>query len=568
MKRIINRTTGIVAILLVGAFIYSPAVQADTFDWDGGGTGDDWGTDGNWNLAGEPSATDDAKISNGGTAQVTQLNEVCNTLNLGVSDGQSGTLVMSTGSSLSLTGEEIIGRSGTGAFTQNGGTHSVGTYFRMGYNTTGSGNYSLMGGSLSAPRAYIGLNGTGVLTQSGGTNTVSLYLYVGQNANSSGTYNLEEGNLSASYAYIGATGTGIFTQSGGTNMVGTRLYVGHNANSSGTYNLEGGNLSASRAYIGSSGTGTVTQSGGTHTLSPNHLYLGENANSRGTYNLEGGNLSTSNAYIGVTGTGVFTQSGGTNTVDTYIYLGQNANSSGTYNLQGGTLAGTANLRVRNNAASSGTFRGYGTVDLSGPLYNNGRVIADGDGVDRTLGLTNVHSVANTIENMTTNGWFAQNGGKLALPTINVSGDVIRNWGETSSDTDIDLVNSVRMVFSGGVSGGDLAVALLARDRTDVVANDPTVIGLWNFDTSGGFTFGGGNATLTFRYDDALAASLSIDKADLKVWHDGGTGNWTDVTASNNTTANTITTSAVTSFSNFAVSKERPLLPKGTIILIK
>ena len=132
-----------------------------------------------------------------------------------------------------------------------------------------------------------------------------------------------------------------------------------------------------------------------------------------------------------------------------------------------------------------------------------------------------------------------------------------------------MVNSLHMAFTSPNPAGDLSIALLATDRTDVVVPEPTVIGLWEFDTSGGFSFGGsGSVVLTFRYDDAKAASLSITESDLKVWQETTPGTWEDITDSINTIDHTITTTAVTDFTHFAVSKENPVPPKGTIILVQ
>ena len=58
----------------------------------------------------------------------------------------------------------------------------------LGYFNTGSnGAYALSGGSLHST-TYVGWSGTGYFTQSGGTNNGSVYL--GYNSNSGGTYNL------------------------------------------------------------------------------------------------------------------------------------------------------------------------------------------------------------------------------------------------------------------------------------------------------------------------------------------------------------------------------------------
>ena len=100
---------------------------------------------------------------------------------------------------------------------------------------------------MSAYCEYVGFSGTGSFTQSGGTNSISSNsFYLGYNAGSSGTYSLSGGQLSASYEYVGYSGTGTFTQSGGTNSISYYLYLGYNAGGSGTYSLSGsGQLSAS-----------------------------------------------------------------------------------------------------------------------------------------------------------------------------------------------------------------------------------------------------------------------------------------------------------------------------------
>ena len=93
----------------------------------------------------------------------------------------------------------------------------------LGYNPGSSGTYNLGGsGLLSAPNEYLGYSGSGSFTQSGGTNSVPAggSLALGSGTGSSGTYNLSgSGQLSASYESIGYSGTGNFIQTGGTHTV-------------------------------------------------------------------------------------------------------------------------------------------------------------------------------------------------------------------------------------------------------------------------------------------------------------------------------------------------------------
>ena len=116
----------------------------------------------------------------------------------------------------------------------------------------------------------MGYSGTGNFTQSGGTNTVVNYLDIGNqfvnNPASVATYSLSgTGQLSAQYEKVGMSGTGNFTQSGGTNTISGALMLG--GSSSGTYSLSSsGLLSAPAEYVGDSGPGNFTQSGGTNTI--------------------------------------------------------------------------------------------------------------------------------------------------------------------------------------------------------------------------------------------------------------------------------------------------------------
>ena len=289
-------------------------------------------------------------------------------LALGYNPSSSGGYSLS-GSGLLSTVYQYVGYSGTGTFTQSGGTNNTGSLY-FGYNSGSTGSYNLAGsGVLSAAAEYVGNSGTGSVMQSGGTNNVpngsSDGLYLGYNAGSSGTYNLSgSGVLAAFNEYVGNSGAGTFTQSGGTNS-SENLYVANNVGSSGSYYFSGsGQFSAAYQYVGNSGSGTFTQSGGTN--SPKYLLLANNAGSSGSYNLSGsGLLSTANEYLGNSGTGTFTQSGGTNTVAANGYpgfcLGCGPGSSGVYNLTGSGLLSTYIEYVG--------YSGIGTLNQSGGTNN-------------------------------------------------------------------------------------------------------------------------------------------------------------------------------------------------------
>ena len=113
-----------------------------------------------------------------------------------------------------------------GTFVQSGGTNVLGSLgaLYLGYGSGSNGNYILSGSGLlsAANNEYVGYSGSGAFTQTGGTNNLGYgSLYVGYGSGSSGNYSLTgSGVLSASNENVGYSGTGTFTQTGGTNNLG------------------------------------------------------------------------------------------------------------------------------------------------------------------------------------------------------------------------------------------------------------------------------------------------------------------------------------------------------------
>jgi len=362
-------------------------------------------------------------------------------------------------------------------------------------------------------------------------------------------------------SYVDNGGTVAITQSGEVSYL---LYFGRSSGTSGHAQMSSGELNVGfQEFVAHSGTGTFTQTGGEHYVG-NTLYTGQGSNGTGTYYLKGGLLSPANSHHGLYGTGVVEQTGGTyggGTITLALYTG-----NGTFNFGNATSTGTISARSiyvgpisSANRAGSGTFRGWGTVSSTNSLRNSGQVIADGYETDRTLGMTNFSSVINDLDdilqgNGTYAGWYARDHGKLTLPTLTIgSGNSQANWGESAADTTIDLINSMRLEFSN-VAGGSLPISLLATDRDDIsslpaVGND--VIGAWDIDGSS-FDFGTGSATVTIRYDHLAASATGFGQSGLKLFHLSGS-QWVDITGSLDTTNNWITSSAITSFSRFAVA---------------
>ena len=195
-----------------------------------------------------------------------------------------GTISAAAGGSINLNGGVTV--SGTGNVNLGSGSFTV--------NDALSG---ITGGSLSAGIGYVGYSGTGTFTQSGGTNNLGSFgtsgLYLGYNAGSSGSYNLSgSGVLSAYDEYVGYSGTGTFTQSGGTNnvTVACGFTSATTSGSSGSYNLSGSGLLS--AYLRVRGLLRhrhvyPVRRDEQSSAATGSLYLGYNAGSSGSYNLSG-----------------------------------------------------------------------------------------------------------------------------------------------------------------------------------------------------------------------------------------------------------------------------------------
>lgn len=560
-RRIALRGMGL--ILILGLF---PAVAsaADT-TWTAGDS--DWSTGTNWS-GGEPTSTNRAVINNAGTAHVA-VGEQTNGLLLGSAAADSGTLkIEDAGDTLESFGHfasVLIGNAGSGLVIQSDGTVTFGSNasatqtFTLGHTATGTGSYQLSGGTLTTYGSVnIGSLGVGTFTQSAGTHLASLRTTVANTgrmfiANSS-TYDLTGGTLEAQGVMTvgsGGAGTARLTIDGASAVAsftnGAAVTIG--STSVGLVELKQGTFSTDGNFVvGNSSTGTFTQTGGsaagTGVSAP--LQLGTGAAGVGTYNLYAGTLSlragalSRDLMVGNLGSGTFN-------------LG-NAAGRGTLTE---TLTTGADVIVRFSAAGSGTFRGWSdngtnSISMTGSFTNNGRTIADGYNTDRTLNLTSfvaANPILNTIENAVSesNGWFAQDNGRLLLPTITAPASGSVNWGEASADTAIDLINSLRLTTST-VTAGTLSIALMATDRSDVAAAITALgyhaISLYQF-TPGTFAFGSGSLTAVSRYDQT-GLLFGEDEIDLKMML-YSSGVWTDVTASVDTANRRITSDPLTGF---------------------
>lgn len=360
-----------------------------------GGDGDVWNDAAKWNPAGQPQAGDDVSLTQNGAAEETvnyrsAINPLLNSLliegtgggNMILSQGADGlkaangtiaktgkgevrefggtqeftqnltigdtgtavgTFRLSLGGKLTVGGNEVIGNSGTGTFTQSDtSAHSVAGILTLGNNFlggVGNGTYNLTGGTLTTSGGtVVGDAGTGTFNQTLGTHTAMGGLVLGKTAflgiGGNGTYNLSAGVVDGGAGTaVGLQGTGKFVQTGGIHRT-DNLVLGSSAFARGTYDFSSGNITVrTNLFVGDAGTGIFTQSGGDQTVT-NVAILGNMAGASGTYNLKDGTLTVGGETIGSSGTGMFQHSGGTNTADS-LELGSLAGSSGKYTLTGG-----------------------------------------------------------------------------------------------------------------------------------------------------------------------------------------------------------------------------------------
>ncbi len=319
----------------------------------------------------------------------------------------------------------------------------------------------------------------------------------------------------------------------------------------GVIQLDGASLNGSINNSGSAGGGTVK--------------VVNTSTVNGTY-WTGAALAINTGQLNIASSGTLGVSTGGSLSDlTTLAIGHSTLTSVTtssYNLGGGgniTLAGGSVTTTGSGVGFTSTDPLSGWGNVTAPLINNSTVTALGNGSPQTLNLSN--SATATVANTGNNGWFAHSGGTLVLPTISVGGTSTYTWGAAAEN----LVNSLTPNVTGvsGTGTDSLTISLLSPDPADVAPGLSNVIGVWNFAQSG--TLSIASADLTFRYDHALAQSLSVNESTLGLYRlDGST--W-DLVGSNSpdTTNYLLTANGVTTFGEFAIATVVP--EPSTLVLL-
>jgi fibronectin-binding autotransporter adhesin len=404
---------------------------------------------------------------------------------LGFNASDQGTYNLSGSGILNAAGSmEIIGNTGRGTFSETAGSNTAST-IKLGNFSGSNGGYTLSGGTLSVTaNEFVGLSGTGAVQQSGGTSTIGATLSVGDGNSASGSgangdYSLSgTGTLSAHDEIIGNFGAGTFEQAASTNTVTATLSVGSVA--TGAYSLSGGSLKANQELVGDHGTGSVTHSAGSNILTGGNLILGNSAGGVGTYNLSGTGAITGNQFVGLDGTGVFNQTGGTYNTDGGLFsmlsVGLHATGNGMYTLSGGSLQS-----LNENIGDSGT----GSFSQSGGTNSVSQLsISDNSGSSGVYALSGNGQLTATggeIVGANGPGSFTQNGGTNTGPSLRIGANSGSSGAYTLSNGALSVASEVVGESGMGVfnqTGGTHAVTSFM----DVGENS---------NSSGTFTLSGG-----------------------------------------------------------------------------
>ncbi len=212
---------------------------------------------------------------------------------------------------------------------------------------TVTGATTVAGGSASS----------GSLNVSGSASFTTAGLTVGNNGGT-GAVSVSGGSVNGGGTNIGGNSTGSLTMSGGTLSAGT-FYIGQNGGGNGTVNMSAGTITANTwSVVGQGGgaTGVVNMTGGIWNQShTDFLTVGENGN--GTLTMNG--TSVLNDTVAV-------DTSNRNTNKGNVIVGRNSGGVGVWNLSATATAHIRELRVGDNAGSTGTVNIGGTslVDSS------------------------------------------------------------------------------------------------------------------------------------------------------------------------------------------------------------
>jgi fibronectin-binding autotransporter adhesin len=447
---------------------------------------------------------------------------------------QSGALSIGTNNVDTVTLEVDGTTNSTGTFTQSGGTLVAGGSTTVTIGDTGSGLYSLSGGTADFQNGFtLGnqANSVGTFAQSAGALTAENTVTVG-NAGM-GIYNLSGGTATFNGGLvIGSNGT--FTQTGGTAVV--PMGQAFDLTTAGaTYNLDGGTLQISSNLTGA---GTMNFGGGTlqpaaGTTSP--LVDALNGNVSGNSTLDttnanitlSGNLSGTTGSLGVIGGGIVNLTG----ADSAAGFGVNV-QNGTLNASAANFPASGNVVIGSGGAgATGTFNlavaGGAPHVLTGNISSTGNSGTGAFNINfATAGDTlELAGNANSYRGNTTlagggtfrvfHGTFGNIGGNGAVAiggdtAVATSGTV--NLAGTNSYSGTTTVNNGFTLLTNNLSGNltvdNLGAIGSGLTMASLPANQTTTVALGGTFNSTGSILVNSNGTVTDLYTVNGTSTLS------------------------------------------------------------
>lgn len=398
-------------------------------------------------------------------------------MTLGNAAGSNGMVVMTTGSWGGPSTTTIVGNSGTGSFTVNGGSVKGG--ITIGNHVGSTGTMVFNSGTWSDASFAVGSSGTGSLTINGGVIDASLFAGIGSGTGSptgvvtmtGGTFTLTQNGSIMTIGNSGtATGTALFLQQGG--YVGTvGVAFKSNAAGNGTATITGGTWVDS----GTGGfTGTATLNVGGGSLSTRVTNLTGTANVSGGTWANSGNFAFStgvgNGVLNLTGSGALILGSGTGT----LALGQ----GGVINIGTGGAAG---------ALSAGAISGSGATTIN---FNQSGKVFFTPAIIQTSGSTQVNNVA---------GIAILGGTSLAgVGGINISSGTLQigNGSALSNLASFTITDNGTLAFG---TGGTFTVQNSITGTGGITQAGPGVVALTGTGNSysGATSVNGGTLSLDF-----------------------------------------------------------------------
>jgi hypothetical protein len=387
------------------------------------------GSAGAFTLSAGSLTTQGTVVGNRGSGAFTQNNgsHTTPTLYLAYYPGAVGSYTLN-GGTLSVSGSELIAddQGSVATFTQTLGNHSVGSLTIASGPAGSQGTYNLISGTLSVGTSEIvGNTGSGAFNQSGGAHTITGPLTIANGVGSSGSYALSAGNLSAN----SLTNNGAFTQTGGSLVVNGNLSNNNFMTLNGADSIAGTFANNGQAAL-TGGTVVLTSTAPSHVnngildLAPGFaLNLGGAAvkfNNFGTMTLPGAAITGAGSFTNG-GTGVFSGHGIIST-GSFLNAGLLDIDSGTLrinpsfsNLAGGSIylgAVTANLSGTGSTTltNAGLIQGLGQVSIT--VNNNGTI----EPVGGTLQFTGLSNNAAGLIRITS-------GNKVRAPMLDSAGTI-------------------------------------------------------------------------------------------------------------------------------------------------